>query len=152
LRRKLITTPLGIVGLVFTVVGLPFVVVFPLVAVGVGEPVFLCVGSSLGVGFIGLGLAFLAVAIRGAYRAIRAYRLGQATLGSVVDVHRDLSVTVNGRNPWAVEYEFDVLGTPYRGRVLTWSRAAGERRPGQPVHVLYLPDNPNDNLLYPPMR
>ena len=153
LRRKLFSAnPLGIVGLVFTLVGLPFVIVFPIIGIIEREWLFLIIGGSLGLVFAGLGIFFVIIAIRNAQRKIQAHRLGDATTGVLVDVYRDQSVTVNSRNPWTLEYEFNVVGAVYSGKATSWSRAAREREPGQPLHVLYLRDKPDDNTIYPAVQ
>jgi len=87
-----------------------------------------------------MGIIFVIVAIRNAQRKIQAYRLGDATTGVLVDVYRDQSVTVNGRNPWTLENEFNVVGavysvkatdqaaaTIYLNLVFSWNQTKGSK-------------------------
>ena len=56
-------------------------------------------------------------------------------------------VRVNRRHPWLIAYGFEVGGRQYEGRVATLNPPA--LRPGWPVRVLYLPEAPRHNALFP---
>ena len=152
-RRVLFSAnALAIVGVVFTLVGLPFVIVFPIIGISTGLILFILIGGLLGGIFSLLGISFLVVSIRNVNRKLQAFRYGEATIGEVAEVYRDTSVSVNGRSPWVIVYWFEVSGEQYEGKATTWNSTAREREAGQPLHVLYLPDAPDHNTIYPPMK
>jgi len=147
--RILLTEGWGIVGLVFTVLGAVF---FPLgVALSLAI-VTLFVGlpfAILGVVFLGMGLALLAWRHSAARRTVEVLKAGQAVLGQIVDLHENVHIQVNGRFPWTVVYRFELHGHGYQGQVTTLSRPGLDEQPGRPVYVLYQPDDPQQNTIYP---
>ena len=56
---------------------------------------------------------------------------------------------MNGRNPWTITYDFRVDGRPIEGRVTTLNPPSLQLQPGQPAYVLYLPESPQANSLWP---
>lgn len=80
---------------------------------------------------------------------MRVFRDGRAVLGEVLEVAENRSVQVNGRHPWKVRYFFESFGREYEGEYGTLNAAVGELQEGQKVYVLYLQDNPEENLLWP---
>lgn len=48
------------------------------------------------------------------------------------------------------EAETDDGRREYAGSVATWDKAAAPRESGQEIHVLSMPDDPDQNTLYPP--
>ncbi len=118
-----------LVGMMFTIVGC-WTILFPII----GIPVWIK-GRKM-------ALAKLAALERG--RGARA---------QVVDVWRDTSVTINGRNPWAIEYSFETAeGTVVKGKAQAWDASNADRRPGQPLWVVYLPEDPEQNAIWPPIK
>ena len=147
-RRAFFTETVGLVGGIFFVVGTPFLVIFPLIGVSTGDMVFLAIGGSLGAFFTGLGFVMFVIGLRRVQKKIETYRSGQATNGTVEDIYPDRSITVNGRNPWKVVYTYRVMGTVRRGSTSTWHLLVEE---GSPLHVLYLPNEPGQSAVYPPL-
>jgi hypothetical protein len=144
-------TPLFLVGFIFTLVGAPFAIFFPVIGFAVGDYVFPIIGCLLGGGFVALGLVLAFFGYRSAEGKIRPFQYGVATTGKIVDLHLDTSIQVNGRSPYAVIYQFEVMGQPFEGKVLSWKYATQQQAPGNVVWVLYMQDNPNENVIYPPV-
>ncbi len=110
----------------------------------------------VGLPFLLLGIVFLAAGGGGMYwryqeaqKVADIVRRGEACRGQVVDLSENTAVEVNGRNPWTIRYEFEAAGQNIQGEVTTLSRPGMELQAGRPVCVLYLPEDPRRNSLYP---
>ncbi len=143
--------PINAIGLVFFTIGAVFACLFPVIGLASGLVPLLCIGGGLGGLFVVLGGGMLYSGIRTGLGKIRPYEIGRAALGEITEIYRDTSVDVNGRNPWAVRYQFEAEGQVYEGRATTWKYAPKLHQSGDRVHVLYLPDDPEQNALYPPL-
>jgi hypothetical protein len=139
----------AIVGGVFTLIGAIFVLVGGALAVSI-------VAVLVGLLFLGLGAIFIAVGVplgfwryRQAKQMVTVLREGDAALGQIVNVYQNYHVRVNGRYPWSVLYRFEVSGRGYEGKVTTLSRPDLSQLPGKPVYVLFSPDEPERNTVYP---
>lgn len=144
-------TPVFLVGLIFTLVGAPFAIFFPIIGISTGLWLFVLIGGLLGGIFVILGVTMAYFGYRSVGGKVRPFQYGVATKGTVVDVHPDYSIQVNGRSPQAVVYQFEVMGQPYEGKVLSWKYASQQQAPGNVVWVLYMPDNPKESAIYPPV-
>lgn len=96
-----------------------------------------------------IGLTMLYFAVRSNRREIRAFRFGTPVMARVAQRGRDTSVSVNGRNPFMISWEFKVDDEIYEGKFTTMSALTMEEL-GQDkeIPVLYMPDNPRINTLY----
>lgn len=110
----------------------------------------------VGLPFLGIGLVFLAVGaffFRRSYQkaqtTLKVLREGQAINGQIDNVRINNSVRVNNRNPWVIKYSFQVMGQEYQGQVSTLNDPSPVHKQGNPAHVLYLPEKPEVNSLYP---
>ncbi|NUM47301.1 MAG: DUF3592 domain-containing protein [Anaerolineales bacterium] len=144
-------TPLLLIGSIFTLIGLPFACIFPIVGVATGLLLFVLIGGLIGGLFVVIGLAMAYSGYRTAEGKIRPFQFGVPAKGTVVDVHQDTSITVNGRSPYAVVYQFEVHGRAMEGTVLSWKYAPQLQAPGNVVWVLYMQDDPTQNVIYPPV-
>ncbi len=149
-RARLLSKNVGaLVGTVFAAFGGLFG------ALGVG----LCfVLLPLGLGFMGFGVLFggIGLALRSAsrkdaLRQIAALTYGVTAEGQVVSVGRDTSESINGRNPFLIEYVFSVNGQALGGATKGWDIVNATRQPGQPLWVVYLPNDPSVNSIWPPI-
>jgi hypothetical protein len=129
-----------LLGVIFTLVGIPLT----LVVVGV-------VFVPLGLAFLGAGIPILIWRYRKAQQTLNVLRMGEAVLGSIVDMYENYSVTVNNRHPWTIAYSFRVDGDEYEGQTTTLRPVGFTHQPGQPMYVLYLEDDPTQNTIYPPV-
>lgn len=96
---------------------------------------------------VGAGLAF--GAWRSNRREIRAFVHGTPILGQITYKGPDTSVTVNGRHPFKLEWQFQVGGAPYTGSFSTMNRGElGELANATELAVLYDPSKPAVNTLW----
>jgi len=131
-----------LLGLIFTMVGGGLTL--GIITAFVGIP-FL----ALGLLFLGGGGAVLYWRYQTAQNAVNVLRLGQATQGEITGLDQNYNVRINGRNPWKIYYKFTLDGQDYEGSVGTLNTPGYELQPGSPAVVLYLPDAPKNNQLYP---
>ncbi len=139
----------AIVGLVFGILGVVFGVVGVALTIAV-------VTAMVGLPFAVLGIVYLVGAVplliwrfRKAQRTVTVLREGVATKGQVTEAAEQYSVTVNGRHPWVIRYEFQVDGENYDGKVTTLNSPGPELAMGKPVRILYLPGAPKWSSIYP---
>jgi len=139
----------SIAGIVLVFVG----GVFGMVGLGLIAGI---VTAFVGIIFLPLGIAFLAAGaglIIWRYqekgKIVNVLRYGAATVGEIHDVQENLSVEINNRHPWNIDYQFTVGGQLYRGKVSTLQNPGSRLQPGKPSYVLYMPTNPELNALYP---
>lgn len=132
----------GILGVVFGCVGI--VLTVTLVAAMVGIPFAL-----MAVPFLGAAGAALAWRYQIASKTVRVLQAGEAARGEILATEINYSVRVNGRSPWTISYRFQVFGRDYSGAVTTLNTPGSQLQPGRAVYVLYLPDTPENNTIYP---
>lgn len=130
----------GLVGGIFAVIGL--VMTLAIVTAFVGIPFLL-----LGIVLLGAGAAVLFWRYQQAQRILETLRNGVPADGEIISVDENLNVEINQRHPWVIAYRFRVSGTEYTGNVTTLNRPS--LQPGDPAWVLYLPQEPIHNALYP---
>ena len=131
-------------GIIFAVVGCVLLFVFT----PVGIPF-----SIIGGVFTVIGLGLLLSGYGKAQRTVQVLQDGLTAEGEIVDIYRDESRSVNGRHPWVIAYEFAVDNQVYDGEM----RSLERRLPAHiqldaPTYILYLPENPDVNTLFPPLR
>ncbi len=132
----------GVMGLIFTILGVMMTIT--IVAAMVGIPFLL-----IGVVFLGVGAPLFFVSLSRARTTLKVIRQGQEVLGQIVRVEQNFQVSINGRHPWKLTYQFEVGGKKYQGVNQTLSIPDLSQRPGQSVYVLYNPENPTENSIYP---
>jgi hypothetical protein len=110
----------------------------------VGRP-FLVIGVLF---LIGTGLVFV-WGYQKARKMITVLREGTAAPGQIIDIHPNYSIRVNGRNPWVIRYQFMANGENLEGKVTTFNPSAGQIQVGNAVYVLYTPQAPKWNTIYP---
>jgi len=131
-----------LIGGIFVITGVPLVLV--VVTAFVGLPF-----AVLGIMFLVAGAIILNQRLQKARVTVKVLREGQAARGQITNVDMNYSVRVNDRNPWTIQYAFQVMGDKYEGQVTTLNPPGPMIQPGKAMYVLYLPDNPQDNSLYP---
>jgi len=84
---------------------------------------------------------------------VKALQDGDAVEGQIADVYRDTTITVNGRNPWALVYAFETnSGQLLEGTISSWDRSLTMRSPGDKTWVVYVPLQPEVNSIWPPIK
>jgi hypothetical protein len=99
--------------------------------------------------FVGVGLPLLLAALRSNRREVRAFRFGTSTIGRVTRFALDPRVSMNGKNPTALAWEFDVGGKTYSGSMSHMD--ARVLRPlvvNERVPVVYDAKDPSVNTIY----
>lgn len=98
-----------------------------------------------------IGVGLLVYAFRSRHMRRHLAVNGVPAVATVEEVELDRSVKVNGRSPHKMEYEFEVLGTTYRGKRSTMNRAVTAHIPDDAIWVVYDPEDPSDNMEWPPL-
>ncbi len=147
--RLLFTDGWIIMAVVFTIIGAIFG------AIGVALTVTI-VAAFVGLPFAGIGVLFMIIGVpilvwrfQEAQKTVRVMQEGDPAFGEITDVVQNYNIRVNGRYPWSIMYQFDVMGQVYEGKVTTLSQPDLSQQPGKPVVVLYLQDDPEQNAIYP---
>jgi hypothetical protein len=83
---------------------------------------------------------------------LRAFREGTAVAGTIASVSLDRTQSINQVHPWKMIYHFTVDGHRHEGTVTSFDSTLGSRAGGQPIWVLYVPADPAQNTLYPPLK
>jgi len=131
-----------LIGAIFFVVGLALLI--PIVTLPVGLPF-----TVLSFFFMVMGGILFLWRYGCARKMVYILRDGQAALGEITDVAQNYHVRVNNRYPWVIQYRFRVHGQDYQGKLSTLSRPDLSQQPGKHVYVLYQPDDPQENTLFP---
>ncbi len=97
-----------------------------------------------------VGIGLLIYALRGRHERRRIVRDGQIALGRIDSTGRNRRVRINGRNPYKMDYEFEVDGQTYRGSHSTMDEAIKAHQRHDRIWVLYDPDDPSKNVEWPP--
>jgi hypothetical protein len=132
----------AILGAIFSMIGI--VLTIAIITAFVGIPFAL-----LGFLFLGIGAAVLYWRYQSAQKIVRVLREGQATQGRILNVEQNFSVRVNRRHPWVISYGFQAYGRDYTGSVTTLTPPSQQILMRKAACVLYLPEAPEINSLYP---
>jgi hypothetical protein len=139
----------AIAALVFVLLGIIFTPLGIFLTLGV-------ITAFVGIPFLGLGLIFLAGGITAGIRRVRTARqqvnilqMGEAVEGHITQMDENRHVLVNGRHPWNIRYQFELNGQTYEGQVETLNVPGATLAPGKRACILYLPQSPERNVLYP---
>jgi len=139
----------AIAALVFGILGF----VFSLVGAGLTLGVITAI---VGIPFLILGMVFLASALvlilwryQNAHKVVTVLRDGQARRGQIIEMGQNYFVRINWRYPWVIRYRFQVDGQDYEGKVTVMNPPGEAYQAGKAVWVLYLPDAPEWNSIYP---
>jgi len=58
------------------------------------------------------------------------------------------SEQINGRNPWRIDYELDLP----TGKASGWAQAWDPSHVGDVLWIVYLPESPDHNTIWPPIH
>ena len=99
------------------------------------------------------GIPMWIIGYRRAKNQLIALERGVAARAELIGVERDHSVKMNGRSPWRIEYTFETQDGQIRdGWVHTWQGRHTRRSPGEVFWVVYLPEDPEQNTVWPPVK
>jgi hypothetical protein len=147
--RLMLVDGWAVVGLVFLLIGAIFTLVGAALTLGIITALVGLPFLVMGLGFLAVGGALASSRLTAARQTVRVLREGQATDGTIASVEQNLNVRVNGRNPWTISYQFRAGGQQQEGRVTTLNVPGANLQPGRAAYVLYLPQSPQYNSLYP---
>jgi hypothetical protein len=116
------------------------------VTVFVGLP-FLIIGLV----FLGLAILLLVSRYQRARRSAEILVNGQAALGRIVDLVQNYNVRINNKHPWNIKYTFRAYEVDFDGQLTTLKTPGSNIQPGSMIYVLYDIENPEENILYPPI-
>jgi hypothetical protein len=133
---------LGLLGVVFSQLGAGLTI--GIITGFVGIPFLL-----LGVALLGAGGGVFIWRYQEAQKVVDVLREGEATRGQIVEIQEDYSVSINGRNPWVIRYQFQANGQDHEGKVTTLNQPGQQLQAGKAVCVLYLPTAPKWSSIYP---
>ena len=132
----------GLLGGIFSLVGAGLTI--GIVTAFVGIPFLI-----LGLVFLGIGGGILTWRYQEMQKIVNVLRIGEATNGIIAEIQENYSVRVNGRYPWVIQYQFQVNGQNYEGKVSTFNPVGGRLQAGETVCILYSPTAPQWNTIYP---
>ena len=144
-------SPLTLIGIIFFFVGFPLGIIFTIVGLIPGMWLMIVIGGGIGGLFTLLGIGMGYFGIQQGLKKIRPFEHGHATIGEIVEIYQDTSISVNGRFPWAVIYTFRFQGIEFEGKAISWNRAVQNHAVKDRVHVLYLMNDPEQSVIYPPL-
>jgi len=139
-----------IFGGIFAGVGTFLAVVFTIIGIAAALWVFVLIGPLIFLVFGGIGFGVLFWGRWRSNRLIQVLAHGVAAEGVIDDVYIDNTIQVNGRSPWQVHYSFKSNDVWHNGSQHAWQRD-GALHPGIKVYVVYLPQDPGVNSIYPPL-
>ena len=137
-------------GNVATWVGLIFFTFGTVMAIAIS---FASLWATLFPGFFALGgFGMLRHGLTHASNTLRAFRFGTAVAGTVHSIGLDPNNRINDQYARKLIYHFQVGNQLHEGTLISFDSTLSTRRHGQPLWVLYLPEDPSKNTLYPPVR
>ncbi len=73
--------------------------------------------------------------------------------GTITSVSQDTSIQINGKSPYQVEFLFEFQGRSIAGDVGNlFDPIVLMKNPGDKIWVVFLPEDPNQSSVWPPMK
>jgi hypothetical protein len=132
----------GILGLIFSLVGTGLTIA--IITAFLGIPFLL-----LGIAFLIAGASVFVLHYQKAQKVVKVLQDGFANAGKIVSLEQNYHIRINGRYPWVIRYQFQVAGRDYAGSVSVLNQPGDQYQVGKAAWILYLPDSPKWNSLYP---
>lgn len=101
--------------------------------------------------FTGVGGLMVKQSWTAATNRIAALKDGATGEGEITFVGYDESLTVNGKHPYLIRYRWEHDGRYRQGQKTTWDEAALDHFPGEPLWVVYLPEDTRKSAIWPPL-
>jgi len=98
-----------------------------------------------------LGVVLWIYGLKRAKRKMSPHETGETVRGRLLNVTRDTAVQKKGRHPWRMAVAYDTPKGEYVGEVEVWDPAQAARKPGDPLWVLYVKEEPDLFALWPPL-
>jgi Protein of unknown function (DUF3592) len=132
----------GLLGMIFTLVGAGLTI--GILTAFIGIPFLL-----FGVAFLVAGAGVLLWRYQNALKVVNVLREGETTRGQIIEIQENYSVTINGRHPWVIRYQFQANRQDHAGQITIMNQPGQEFQAGKAVSVLYLPSAPKWSSIYP---
>lgn len=124
-----------LLGIIFMVVGTPFILAF-----------------GFGLIFVGVGYFSYKQGIKIGNKKIQALSNGIATDGIITDISKDTTQSINGRNPFIIQYVFTTKdGIEQTDSITSWDDNNIFRENGEEIWVVYIAENPTISSPWPPI-
>ncbi len=129
-----------LLGMIFTLIGAGCCILFALITVLSGMPLFL-IALYAGIPFLAIGAAFLMKVRKSEQTENEVVEMGYTVDAVITDIYQDLTITVNGRHPWVAEAAYDDPETLryYTFKVNTGMQPLSRRAIGAKVTVFVDP-------------
>lgn len=108
-------------------------------------------GALFGGIFFAVGLTVALMSIKGAKESLAPLQRGSSAVGTVVSIDRNRSITEDGRHPWLIDYTFTADGQTIGGTLSSADARMAGVEVGHSLHVVYLPEEPGQSAIWPPM-
>jgi hypothetical protein len=102
--------------------------------------------------FAAVGIPMWIHGKRRAERKLAALGRGLATRGRITKIEVDTSEEINGRNPWRIDYEFDMPSGKASGWAHAWDPSHARRSVGDVLWIVYVRESPDQNAIWPPIH
>lgn len=99
--------------------------------------------------FLGIGAVLLGSRYQKAQKVVNVLREGDSTVGQVTDLRENTSVSVNGRSPWIITYQFQFNGQTFTSKVSTLNQPGPQLQVGKAVRILYLAADAHWSSIFP---
>ena len=101
-----------------------------------------------------IGFFLIRHGLKVANNKIAALERGIKAEGTLLAIYRDQSITINGRHPWKLEYEFKTISGAKIEAIKTgaWNNNNRYRAAGDRLWVVYLKEDPEINAIWPPVN
>jgi len=101
--------------------------------------------------FTGVGGLMVRQSWTTATNRIAALKSGATGEGEVTFVGYDETLTVNGKHPYLIRYRWEHDGRYCQGQKSTWDATALDHFPGEPLWVVYVPEDTRKSAIWPPL-
>jgi len=102
-------------------------------------------------GFVAIGWYIGQMGWKPALKRMKVWEQGVATPAIITSTGRETSYSVNGQNPFKMEYAFDLEGVLHDGVRTSFDSTITRYETGQPIWVVYLPEDPSISAEWPPL-
>ena len=102
--------------------------------------------------FAAVGIPLWIKGRNSAERKLAALRNGIPTRGRITSVAVDTTQHINNRNPWRIEYTFDLPNGTFHGFATAWDPSSARRSTGDVLWIVAVPSDPAINAIWPPIH
>jgi len=149
-RIKYTGNTLMLIGIIFTIVGIPIFIGF-LLALTAQAPQFLFI-PFFALLFPVIGIWAILKSGKKANQKLYALQFGVPTRGLIKNVYIDTNQSINNVHPVTIEYSFDHETNSHVDTVTVWDHGNLKRPAGEHIWVVFNPKALQQNNVWPPLR